>query len=35
MRNAAKIATGGDGIEYPLQRPMIVTPKGRGRVKLE
>jgi hypothetical protein len=27
----ARIATGGDGIEKPAHRPMIVTPKGRGR----
>ena len=32
IRQAARIATGKDGIEKPIQSPMIVTPYGRGRL---
>ena len=31
IRHAARIAIGNDGIEKPIQSPMIVTPYGRGR----
>jgi hypothetical protein len=32
IRQAARIATGNDGSEKPIQSPMIVTPYGRGRL---
>ncbi len=34
MRKIVRVATGGDGAEYPPQPAMMCTPYGRGLDKL-